>query len=487
MAIDLHGAEVLRLQNRTVPVTVGAASVVGLVGAAPNARRAVAASLVVGEGASAIRVTADTAGVAGNGISVAVVAGAATATRALGAAYSAATKRITVTLGRASGASSGTAAQAVTAINGIAGKIFTAVAAGAGTGTMVAAPAANLAGGADDPAPLDTPILINTQAAAAVFGAGGSLPLAIADVWRTSGRFGATIVAVRVADDTAAKIVGARGAGTGIYALLRSESRTGQRPRLIAAPGAQDDTVSTALETVAEDLRGIGVVTIDAASASAAISAKHGSHLYAVWPKIRILDAAAGGEVDRPADGLVIGHIVRVDREEGWQASPSNRRMWDVIRPSVVVDWALDSRTATANLLSRAHIATLIRRRTAPYLWGNRLLDGELISHRRVRALVGDALLHWIADWIDRNVDVPFVEHVTGRLNGFLRTQTLRRRISGGRAWFDPEFNTVDTLGANQVTFSFEIGLYGVAEQMTFRQAVSDVYNERLIAELTQA
>ena len=488
--IDLHGAEVISLPSQAAPITFGAASIVGLVGGAPNAQSAVAASAVIGEGVAAIEVTADTAGVAGNAFSIELIDPGANGVLAVTLAGD----KITVKLAYASSAVTSTAASVVAAINTVQNIPATAaLATGGAGGTVLAATAeVSFAGGRDDPAPLNTPMLVNTPAAAAVFGATGTLRAAIDDVWRTAGRGSPVIVAVRTADDMPATIAGARiggtgGRGTGLYALLDAESLIGQRPRIIAAPGSQANSVAVAIDAVAQELRGIGVVSIDAADAAAAITGRPGGRLYACWPKLRILSAAAGGETDRPPDGLVAGHICRVDQEEGWHHSPSNRQLVGVIRTSIPVDWRLDSRSATANLLSRAFVATAVRRDAALYLWGNRLCDGMLITHRRVRDLVDDALLEYIADYIDRTVDVPFVEFVLGKMRGFLRTQVLRRRLSGGRAWFDPSFNTPSTLAANQVTFSFDLGLYNVAEQITFRSSVTDIYNKQIIEQLAEA
>ena len=231
----------------------------------------------------------------------------------------------------------------------------------------------------------------------------------------------------------------------------------------------------------------MAVVTLSETTAAAAITGKPANcHVYACWPKLTIFDGALGRTRDRPADGLVLGLIARNDREESYASSPSNRRLYDVLRTAVDVDWQIDSRTAAANLLSRAYVTTAIRREDGLYLWGNRLLDGELVSHRRTRFLVGDALLQYVVDYVDRNVDVPFVEFILQKMNGFLRTQTLARKLSGGRAWFDPQYNTVDTLSADRVTFSFELGLYHVAEQITFRSSVGTGYNERIIEQLTR-
>ncbi len=486
--IDLHGAENIQLPNQAIPVTVGPTSIIGLVGAAPDAPTAVAASLVIGAANAAVKASAVAAGKAGNRISVTfVVAGNSTA---LSFAYDAVTRRITVNVATdAAGAAESTAQQVVTgwAANAAVIAVATlALAAGSTGATIVGAlEPSSLLGGQDDPYPENTPMLINTSAQARGLGAQGSLPDAIADVYRTSGRIGATIVAVKVADDTEANITGTRVGGTGIYALLGAESVTGFKPRLIGAPGAQTDGITAALDAVAQDLRAVPVVTLDAADASAAVTAAATlGKVYACWPKLVISDG--GVETERPMDGLVLGHIARNDREQQskYAGSPSNKQLVDVLRTAQVVDWAIDSRTATANVLSRGFVTTAVRRRGGLFLWGNRLADGTPITEHRARGITGDALLSYIVDYIDRNVDIPFVEFVLRKINDFLRDQTLKRILSGGRAWFDPAENTESTLAAHMVTFNYDLGIFGLAEHIVFKQSVSGVYNQRIIDQL---
>ena len=488
--IDLHGAEVLYLPDQTAPITIGPSSIVGLVGAATNAAAEASARLAIGQGNAALTFTAAAAGAAGNTIVLEIVR------------PNEASQALTVTVdGRSVVVSLATDADGAAITTGVlllaawaavpAALALAALAATPpSTGADVVSPIARtpLAGGADEPFPMNVPTVVQTASAAAKLGAAGSLPEAIADVWRTAGRGGATIVVVRTADDMAANVIGTRAGSTGIYALLSAEAVTGLKPRLIAAPALETTAAALALEAVANDLRAIPVVTLEGAAYANALASRASlAHAYAVWPKFRVFDAPTGAIVDRSASALTIGHIVRVDAEESFAASPSNRRLQDVAGTAVAIDWQIDGRNSTANLLSRAFIATAIRRPGGLHLWGNRLADGELIAHRRVRHLTGDALLSFIVDYIDRRVDVPFVEHVLNRMNSFLRSRTLARIITGGRAWFDEAYNTPDTLAANKITFSFDLGLYAVSEQITFRQSVSGVYNAEIINQLTGA
>ena len=481
--IDLHGAEVKRIARERPPVTVGPSAVIGLVGSAPESRQNAKASIVVGAGTSAFRLTADAVGAAGNDITVALVDPDANS-RALAVALDG--KAITVTLATSNtGAITTTAAQLVAAVNGnaAAAALVTAASVTTGAGRTAAAPAAPLAGGADAAFPEGRPELITTAARAAALGSSGGLAEAVRDVWRTAGPGGATIVAVRTADDSAGALAGDSGDKTGVHALLNAESLTGQRPRLIAAPGAQADAVTNALQAVAKALRGLAVTTVDEADAAAAASGGPDlSHVVACWPKLVVVED--GAEKVRPADALVLGHVARTDREFSFAASPSNRLMLGVLRTEKPVDWAVDSRTSAANVLNRGHVVTAVRRGAGVWLWGNRCSDGTLIPKRRADDIIADRLLDSVQDYIDRRVDLPFVEHVLGRLNAYIRNLVVAGHVRGGRAWFDGAHNSAEDLAASRVTFSFEITLHDIAEHIVVRSSVGEIPND-IIRQLT--
>jgi len=53
--------------------------------------------------------------------------------------------------------------------------------------------------------------------------------------------------------------------------------------------------------------------------------------------------------------------------------------------------------------------------------------------------------------------------------------------ISGGECWLDNELN-VAAIGTGQVYWDYDLGFYDVAERMTFRQHVTDRYNEAIFS-----
>ena len=589
MGIELHGATV-REARTVLPITIPSGpNVIGLVGSAPDAQAAIAASAAIGDPTTSVTLTAVSAGPEGNTITCAIVipdaierdlavslsgrditvslevdgtaasvafgdltltaqakgpdgntitcalldpgansaalsvelsgrditvnlatsnAGAITSTAAqvkaaldanadiaalvttaaAGAGVMAAAAR-TALAGGTGGVVASTAAEVKAALDANADIAALVTTAAAGAGVMAAAARTALAGGTAEVAPLDTPALI-LPADVPLLGGTGELALCARDVLRTCGQQGATIVAVRTEDDSAPNIAGSAAAGTGLYALRAAEGRLGVRPRVVGT-GIKDTAAGLAVQAVARGLRAIPLINLRGSTRNEAVMARRAfNESYCLWPDLVILDQTAGGLVTRPQAGLVAGHIARVGAAEGWSKSPSNRTIENVVRTAVPVDWDVSGVNTLANILNQNFITTVVRRPGAGLvLWGNRLANGSLMPHRRVRDLVADGLLDAIVTYIDADIDVPFVSAVLKLMRGFLRSQRLRRVIgSGSRAYFDPSLNSASDLAANRITFSFALALKPVAEMIIFQeQVIHEEAAQILAAELAAA
>lgn len=161
----LHGVEVLEIDAGPRPVRTVRSGVIGIVGTAPDAAGAVAATLTTGRVAAnnAITFTAAGPGLSGNEITIHLVdPGQNGATLSVVVSGNA----ITINLATdAQGAITSTAGDVVTELTGDAEAValVTAAAAASSDGTGVVAAtrvALNLTGGEDEPFPLNTPVLV---------------------------------------------------------------------------------------------------------------------------------------------------------------------------------------------------------------------------------------------------------------------------------------------------------------------------------------
>lgn len=338
--------------------------------------------------------------------------------------------------------------------------------------------------------PLNKPVLVNSESFIAKAGVSGSLREALEDIYRQGG---ALVVVVRVAEeaieaDQIAAVVGTidneTNKFTGIKALLSAEAVLGLRPRLTIAPEfSYLPGVGAELETVAKKLNGIALIDGDHTAGYSAVIAQAANYdeAYFLNGGFVFFDAVTKQEVERFMSATVAGVIARVDNEEGYWNSPSNRKIYGVLRTVETIDHAIGSATSKANLYNQKHVTVAVNQQGGWYLWGNRLTNGTMLPHQRIRYIVGDSILYAHQAMLDRNVTKGYVDGVKNRVNNLLRRLISRSVISGGECWLDNELN-VAAIGTGQVYWDYDLGFYDVAERMTFRQHVTDRYNEAIFS-----
>lgn len=338
--------------------------------------------------------------------------------------------------------------------------------------------------------PLGKPVLVNSDKMIASAGTTGSLRAALEDIYRQSG---ALVVVIRENEDVdeatqIANIIGTidneANTFSGLKALLSAESLLGLRPRIIISPEfSQLISVGAEMEAIAKKLNAIALIDGDHTAGYSAVitAAALYDETYFLNGGLVFFDAAAKAEVERYMSATVAGHIVRVDNEEGYWHSPSNRKIYGVLRTVETIDHAIGSKTSKANLYNMANVTVAVNQKGGWYLWGNRLTNGDILPHQRIRYIVGDSILYAHQEMLDRNVTKAYVDGVKNRVNSLIRRLISREVISGGDCWLDKELN-VAAIGTSQVYWDYDLGFYDVAERMTFRQHITDKYNEAIFS-----
>ncbi|MGS4946630.1 phage tail sheath subtilisin-like domain-containing protein [Meridianimarinicoccus sp. RP-17] len=493
----LHGVEVIELTTGPRPIRTLRSSVIGIVGTAPGAAGATAASLALGLVAanSGLTVTAVTAGADGNGIAITVV-NPATASQTL--AVSVTGTDITVTLGTdGTGAPDSTADEVSGAIAGDvdAAALVTVTNAAGSDGSGILAPSirTRLAGGSDEPFPVNTPVLVaGSRREAAALGDTGTLPAALDGIFDQGG---AAVVVVRVAegaDDpaTTANVIGGVNTGTGnlegVHALLAAEGALGVQPRILCATGwthQRDGTANAVVAEmvgIAERLRAVivadGPSTIDADAI--AYRGDWGSdRVYVIDPFVKV--SRDGVIVTEPASARVAGIIARTDAEQGFWHSPSNKAINGIVGTARPIDFKLGDINSRANLLNEREVTTIIRE-SGFRLWGNRTTSADpkfaFLSVRRTADLIADSLQRAHLWAVDRNITKTYVEDVTEGVNAYLASLQAQGAILGGTCWPDPDLNTPQNIAQGKVFFNFDFRPPTPAEHITFRSEINDDY-----------
>lgn len=345
--------------------------------------------------------------------------------------------------------------------------------------------------------PLDTPVLVSGPRQATLLGLTGTL----LDAYNAAYAQGVTaLIVVRVdagasAAETLSNVMGDAAAQTGCYALLTSANITGQKPKILAAPGftAVGNTgtaspVATALIAVATRLRAIVVAdgpNTNEADALTVFGLYGSDRFYMVDPAVRILDTVTDDYVTRPASGYVAGIISRMDLTNGFWWSPSNQLVQGIVATARPITFAISDPDTEANRLNEAGVATIIRE-SGFRLWGNRTAATDplwaFLPVRRTADMVYESIEMALLWAMDRPFSAQLLLDIRDSVQGYLNSLKARGAILGGKVWLDPELNSEANLKAGKLFLDFDIEPPAPLEHLTFRAHREGSYYEELIS-----
>lgn len=336
--------------------------------------------------------------------------------------------------------------------------------------------------------PLNSPVLIaGSLKEAAKLGKSGSLPSAVNGIFS---QIGATVIVIRVEEsknidlklkeeETTANIIGGvdkeTGKYQGIQAFLSSESIVHVAPRILIAPQFTHqlpeidgvNPVVAALIPIAEKLRSIIVADGPNTNDEEAIKWRKSvgsSRVYVVDPWVKVFE----GE-EKPASPFVAGLIAKVDIEQGFWHSPSNKEINGIVGTSRPIDFTLGNTNCRANHLNENEVTTIIYQ-NGYRLWGNRTCSNDskwaFLSVRRTADLINDSLLRAHLWAVDRNITKTYIDDVIEGVNSYLANLKAQGAIISGKCYATPDSANI---ASGKVSFDFEFTPPYPAEQITFR------------------
>jgi len=306
--------------------------------------------------------------------------------------------------------------------------------------------------------------LITTEREAiAAFGADSAITKACQAIYAKAK---AVIVAIGVPkmDDPALQtsaIIGGvleSGQRTGLQALLDGKSLFNAQPRLLIAPGhSATQAVATAMDSLAQKLRAIGIIdgpcTTD--EAAMAYAKNFGSrNLFMVDPGVQFWDTGESKTVDAPGSAWTAGLFAWTDATYGFWASPSNKEFTGITGTTRAVEYLDGDETCRANLLNNANITTIIRD-DGYRLWGNRTLSSDpkwaFVTRVRTLFIIMDAVQAGHKWAVDRSITKTYVKDVTDGLEAFGRDLTNQGAVIKFEAYPDHEMNTASQIEQGKV------------------------------------
>lgn len=494
-----HGVRVTEVTEGTRPIRTVNSAVIGVVVTAPDSQPALPASLELGAAANnnAIKITAATAGLPGNLITVALVdPGAASQALAVNVIGNA----ITVSLATdVDGSILSTAAEVITALD--AEVLVGAVTGDGSDGSGIAevAQATALTGGEDEPFPLDTPVLVaGNRAKAAKLdyvgdgnGTGPKVMDAIFD------QIAPIMVVVRVAEgaDAAATttnviggVDGVTGAHTGLQALLTAKSKLGVQPRILGVPGLDVQAVTAELVSIADSLRGFVYASASGcATAEEAVAYRNNfgsKRLMPIWPDFTIWDTSLNAEAAGYATARALGLRAKIDNDIGWHKTISNVPVNGVIGIDKDVPWDLQDPNTIAGYLNAHEVTTLINMQGFR-IWGSRTCSADPKFAFESATRTGDILADTIAEahlWaIDKPMSKTLINDIVEGINAKFRELKGKGYIVDATAWLDEDINTVEVLEAGKLYIDYDYTPVPPLENLMFRQRITNRYLVQLV------
>lgn len=333
--------------------------------------------------------------------------------------------------------------------------------------------------------PLDRPVLvIDLGAAIEKAGATGTLRRSLEAI---ADQVNAVVVVVRVAPGadaaaTDAAVVGGTvdGKKTGMQALLAAEPQLGVKPRIIGAPGLDTLAVTTALVIVAEKLRGMAYAAALGDDVAEAITYRENfsaRELMLLMPDF--VAYSAGVLVTSFAAARALGLRAKIDQEQGFHKTLSNVPVAGVVGLTKDIHFDLQDPACEANLLNAAEITTLIQHNGRRF-WGSRTTSDDPLfafeSATRTAQVLMDTIANGMMWAIDKPLTPSLGKDIVETIDHKIREMKNRGELIGGRAWYDPAKNQVETLKSGKLAIDYDYTPVPPLEHLGLTQRITDTY-----------
>lgn len=298
---------------------------------------------------------------------------------------------------------------------------------------------------------------------------------------------------------TPAEIIGAvdvAGRRSGLKAFPDSYNLLGFFPKIFIAPGFSTLN-SVSVELIASATQMGGVAYIDApigTTVQQAISGRgpagtinfnsSSDRVRLCYPHVKVYDAATDGERLQPLSIRAAGLRAKVDNDNGYWWSSSNKELLGVIGLERSLTARVDDPFSEVNLLNENGITTVFNSfGTGLRLWGNRTAAWPTVTHmknfenvRRTKDIIDESIRYSSLQFVDMPVTNGLIDSITESVNGFGRKLIGDGALLGFECWFDPARNPQTELELGHVLFNYKLTVPPPFERGTFETEITGEY-----------
>lgn len=336
--------------------------------------------------------------------------------------------------------------------------------------------------------PLNTAVLVSdVQRSIEKAGVNGTLARSLQAI---ADQTNALVVVVRVetkvteAEQNTAVIGGqVNGKYTGMKALLTAEQNLKVKPRILGAPGLDTAPVTAALGGIAEKLRAFNYVSAngcDTKEEAAAYRDAIGSReTMIIWPDFLGWDTVTSTTTTFEATARALGLRAKIDNDTGWHKTLSNVPVNGVTGISKDVFWQLQSMDTDAGYLNSNEITTLIQRDGFRF-WGSRTCAADPLfafeNYTRTAQILADTMAEGHMWAVDKPLHPSLAKDIVEGINAKFRDLRTQGYIIDGQCWFDPAFNSKESLKAGRLLLDYDFTPVPPLEDLTLQQRITDRY-----------
>lgn len=342
--------------------------------------------------------------------------------------------------------------------------------------------------------PLNKPVLLTNVRAA--IGKAGTLGTLAKSLKAIVDQCDPLAVVVRVADGTGAdpqaieadqtsKVIGtvAGGVYTGMQALLAAQVQLGVKPRILGAPGLDNQAVATAMIPIAQKLRAMAYAYAygcDDVSEAVLYRDEFGAReLMLIWPDFVAWNTATSTSEPALAVARALGLRAKIDEEVGWHKTLSNIAVNGVTGLTKDIYWDLQDPSTDAGVLNASEVTTLVKANGYRF-WGSRTCSDEPLfafeSATRTAQVLADSIAEAMMWAIDKPMHPSLVRDIIESINAKFRELKALGYIIDGSAWYDETVNTTATLSDGKLYIDYDYTPVPPLENLQLRQRITDRY-----------
>lgn len=298
---------------------------------------------------------------------------------------------------------------------------------------------------------------------------------------------------------TTADIIGAvdiAGQRSGLKAFADSYNLFGFFPKLFIAPGFSTlNSVSVELIAAAEQMGGIAYIDAPIGTTVQQVIAGRGpagainfntssDRVRLCYPHVKVYDAATDGERLEPLSIRAAGLRAKVDLDDGYWWSSSNRELVGVIGLERPLTARVDDPSSEVNLLNEVGITTVFNSfGTGLRLWGNRTAAWPTVTHmrnfenvRRTKDIIDESIRYSSLQFVDMPITQALIDSITESVNLFGRKLIGDGALLGFECWYDPARNPQTELELGHLLFNYKLTVPLPFERGTFETEITGEY-----------